>query len=82
MSAEMIEQEMTDAGAASVPVVDAIPTHGAHSMPRQVKGGVFAPSDMEVIKRALHFFIQEAHPLTDSEERQITNLLHRLGRID
>jgi hypothetical protein len=50
--------------------------------PKAAKGGVFAPADIKIIKQALHFFIQEAHPLTESEERQITNLLHRLGRID
>ena len=49
------------------------------SEPRQVKGGVIALSDVSVIKEALLFYANNKE-LTADEERQIANLVHRLGR--
>lgn len=58
-------------------------------MPKEVKGGTFAPSDIPVIRRALHSYMvdcirtegysdRDPHP----DLQQIATLLHRLGRID
>lgn len=55
--------------------------------PKQSKGGVFAPSDMELIKRALYSYkdilvrTEESERNTSDELMQVANLLHRLGRI-
>jgi hypothetical protein len=46
--------------------------------PKESKGGVFAPSDIDVIKKALIAYTQ-SHCLGNTEQRQITNLLHRLN---
>jgi hypothetical protein len=58
------------------------------SEPKQNKGGVFAPSDIPTIKRALHFYLLECMRVEGYSERDphpdvtvIANLLHRLGRI-
>lgn len=73
MGAEMIENEMTDADKAS--------------MPKQAKGGVFAPADMDLIKRALHVYLVDIMRAENSEREsspelnKIANLLHRLNRI-
>lgn len=51
--------------------------------PREVKGGVFAPADIELIKKALSYYV--ARPINEEstaavqEEKQIANLLHRLN---
>lgn len=58
-------------------------------MPKEVKGGTFAPSDIPVIRRALHSYMvdcirtegysdRDPHP----DLQRIATLLHRLGRID
>lgn len=58
-------------------------------MPKEAKGGTFAPSDIPVIQRALHSYLvdcirtegysdRDPHP----DLQRIANLLHRLGRID
>jgi hypothetical protein len=59
------------------------------SEPKQAKGGVFAPTDIPLIKRALHSYLVECIRTEDYSERDphpdvvnIANLLHRLGRID
>jgi hypothetical protein len=56
-------------------------TEGGVSMtqPKQVKGGTFAPADIELIKNALNYYLRLY--LSNDEERQIANLLHRLNRI-
>lgn len=48
--------------------------------PKQAKGGAFAPSDMPLIKAALHAYVKT---LDDRHEdvSKIASLLHRLGRI-
>lgn len=55
--------------------------------PKQSKGGVFAPSDMEILKRALHSYkdvlvrTEESERNTSDELTKVANLLHRIGRI-
>lgn len=44
------------------------------------KGGVFAPADINLIKRALLVFVHN-ESLSTAEERQVVNLLHRLNRL-
>lgn len=58
-------------------------------MVKESKGGVFAPTDYPVIKRALHAYLIECLRTEGVSEREphpdvavISNLLHRLGRID
>lgn len=50
--------------------------------PREVKGGVFAPADIELIKKALSYYVNrslnESSLASVQEEKQIANLLHRL----
>ena len=48
--------------------------------PRESKGGVFAISDIPLIKAALHAYVKtldENHP----DVNNIASLLHRLGRV-
>jgi len=58
-------------------------------MVKEVKGGKFAPTDIPVIRRALHAYLIECLRAEGVSERDphpdvvvISNLLHRLGRID
>lgn len=58
-------------------------------MVKEVKGGTFAPTDIPVIKRALHSYLIDLLRTEGYSEREphpdvtvIANLLHRLGRID
>ena len=58
-------------------------------MVKESKGGTFAPADYPVIKRALHSYLVECLRAEGVSERDphpdvvvISNLLHRLGRID
>jgi hypothetical protein len=57
-------------------------------MVKEVKGGTFAPTDYPAIKRALHAYLVECMRTEGYSERDphpdvvtISNLLHRLGRI-
>lgn len=53
------------------------------SEPKRAKGGVFAPADIKLIKRALLVFVHNTtDPLSTAEERQVVYLLHRLNRIE
>lgn len=45
--------------------------------PRQAKGGVFAPADIKLIKDALAKYV--CFDISDAEQRQVANLLHRLN---
>ena len=45
--------------------------------PKQAKGGVFAPADVKLIKDALAHYARL--DISDAEQRQIANLLHRLN---
>lgn len=50
--------------------------------PRQAKGGTFAPADINLIKKVLLAVLSDdKNSLTTEEERQASNLIHRLGRI-
>ena len=58
-------------------------------MVKEVKGGTFTPTDIPVIKRALHSYLIDLLRTEGYSERDphpdvtaIANLLHRLGRID
>jgi hypothetical protein len=58
-------------------------------MVKESKGGTFAPTDIPVIKRALHSYLLDLMRVEGYSEREphpdvavISNLLHRLGRID
>lgn len=58
-------------------------------MPIEYKGGVFASSDIPVIKRALHVYLIDCMRSEGHTERDphpdvsvIANLLHRLGRLE
>jgi len=68
-----IESEMTDAGKAKTP--------------KEVRGGTFAPTDIPLIKRALHVYLLDCLRAVESERdphpdvNAIAHLLHRLGRI-
>lgn len=53
----------------------------AEHAPKQAKGGVFAPTDIELIKKALSFYVSKSLTIEDWEERQLSNLMHRLNRI-
>jgi hypothetical protein len=57
-------------------------------MVKESKGGTFAQTDIPVIKRALHAYLVECTRVEGYSERDphpdvaaISNLLHRLGRI-
>jgi hypothetical protein len=50
--------------------------------PKEVKGGTFAPADIDLIKRVLLSHLTDSSlTLTPAEEQQAVNLVHRLGRI-
>lgn len=68
IAAARIEAEMTDANKAD---------WGQH--PKQVKGGVFATSDIKLIKESLLFYTQHNSQLTQAETNQAASLLHRLN---
>lgn len=49
------------------------------SEPKAAKGGVLAPADVDLIKKALNYY---KHRTDDEKEIiHISNLYHRLGRI-
>jgi hypothetical protein len=57
-------------------------------MVKESKGGVFAPTDYPVIKRALHSYLLDIMRIEGYSERDphpdvavISNLIHRLGRV-
>jgi hypothetical protein len=58
-------------------------------MVKESKGGVFAPTDYPVIKRALHSYLLDIMRIEGYSEREphpdaavISNLIHRLGRVE
>ena len=61
---------LTDANSVYTPTVSV-------TTPRQAKGGVFATADIELIKNALSYYARL--DISDAEQRQIANLLHRLN---
>lgn len=48
--------------------------------PKAAKGGALAPTDIPLLKNALHIYVKT---LSDDHEdvSKVANLLHRLGRI-
>lgn len=57
-------------------------TEGGISMvtqPKQARGGIYAPADVKLIKDALLFYVQHNGNITDQEESQVVNLMHRLN---
>lgn len=46
---------------------------------KEIKGGIFAPTDVKLIKEAIAFYLKHSGDLSESEERQAANLLHRLN---
>ena len=54
-----------------------------YGAPKTAKGGVFAPADIDLIKRLIMAHVSDSSLfLTPSEEQQAINLLHRLNRIN
>ena len=51
-----------------------------NSMP-QVRGGVLAQEDIELLKKTLEFYLKNNKSLNKSEESKISLLFHRLGRM-
>ena len=49
---------------------------------RQARGGVFAQSDIELLRKSLEFYIKNSDSLSASEESKASLLFHRLGRMD
>ncbi len=47
-------------------------------MPKESKGGVFAPADMTLIKEAIHAYMLELLE-DDPKFKQLANLLHRIN---
>jgi len=47
--------------------------------PKEVRGGVYSPADVPLIKRALDHYLRL--DLSNTEINQVANLMHRLGRI-
>lgn len=62
---ERLEDDMIDAGKTIM-------------TPKQSKGGVFAPSDIKIIKEALLAYVQNTN-LGMTEQKSVVNLLHRLN---
>jgi hypothetical protein len=57
-------------------------------MVKEVKGGTFAPTDIPVIRRALHTYLVDIQRIEGYSDREphpdlnaVASLLHRLGRI-
>ena len=50
--------------------------------PKAARGGTFAPSDIDLIKKLIMGYVTDSSmTLSKQEEQQAINLLHRLGRI-
>ena len=49
---------------------------------QQAKGGVLAQSDIELLRKALEFYIKSSNNLSANEESKASLLFHRLGRME
>ena len=49
---------------------------------QQAKGGVFAQSDIELLRKSLEFYIKNSENLSSIEESKASLLFHRLGRME
>ena len=47
---------------------------------QQAKGGVFAQADIELLRKALEYYIKN-YDLNPNEESKASLLFHRLGRM-
>lgn len=52
-----------------------------HKGLQQAKGGVFAQADIELLRKALEFYIKNSKPIDPIEESKASLLFHRLGRM-
>ncbi len=48
---------------------------------QQAKGGVFAQADIEMLRKALEYYIKNYKSLDTTEESKASLLFHRLGRM-
>ena len=48
---------------------------------QQAKGGVFAQADIELLRKALEYYIKNCSSLDSNEESKASLLFHRLGRM-
>ena len=48
---------------------------------QQAKGGVLAQSDIELLRKALEYYIKNYNDLTPNDESKASLLFHRLGRM-
>ncbi len=48
---------------------------------QQAKGGVFAQADIELLRKALEYYIKNCKTLDSNEEAKTSLLFHRLGRM-
>ena len=49
---------------------------------QRVKGGVFAQSDIDLLKKTLEYYIKNNKNLDTKEQSKISLLFHRLGRMN
>ncbi|MAH89364.1 MAG: hypothetical protein CMJ06_04925 [Pelagibacterales bacterium] len=49
---------------------------------QQAKGGVFAQSDIELLRKSLEFYIKNSDLLDANQEAKASLLFHRLGRME
>ena len=49
---------------------------------QQARGGVFAQSDIELLRKSLEFYIKNSDSLSSSDESKASLLFHRLGRME
>ena len=48
---------------------------------KRVKGGIFAQADIDLLKKALDFYVKNNKNLSTTEQSKISLLFHRLGRM-
>ena len=55
--------------------------NNADNNSQRVKGGVFAQADIDLLKKALDFYIKNNANIDSKEQSKISLLFHRLGRM-
>ena len=48
---------------------------------QQAKGGILAQEDIDLLRKALEYYIKNGKLLNDKEESKASLLFHRLGRM-
>ena len=48
---------------------------------KRVKGVIFAQADIDLLKKALDFYVKNNKNLSTNEQSKISLLFHRLGRM-